>query len=700
MNDENRSSANRLINEKSPYLLQHANNPVDWHPWCPEAFEKAKLEDKPVFLSIGYSTCHWCHVMEKESFEDAEVAKLMNETVVSIKVDREERPDIDNVYMTVCQMMTGHGGWPLSIVMTPDKKPFFSGTYFPKNSGYGRIGFTDLLRRINEAWKSKRDEIEVNASNITGALIEYSEDKDKGNSELSANDLDETYKFFKNRFDSSTGGFGDSPKFPSPHNLMFLLRYWKRTGNSNALNMATMTLTKMRHGGIFDQIGKGFHRYSTDKFWLLPHFEKMLYDQAMLAIAYLEAFQATGEKFYANTADDILEYVLRDMTSHEGGFYSAEDADSEGEEGKFYVWAAEEIFELLDKPDAELFFEVYNLKKDGNFNDESTGNSSGTNIPHLKEDVSKLAMRLGTNEAKLEERLVRIRQELFNERDKRIHPLKDDKMLTDWNGLMIAAMAIAGRVLDKSEYTAAAVKSVEFIQNNLTISDNSLIHRYREGESELNGFLDDYAFLIWGILELYTTTLEPKYLQQALVLQNKQNQLFWDPEYHGFFMTPDDAEKLIVRNKEIYDGAIPSGNSVSFNNLLKLSKITADSNYQKYADKLYKAFGGKVKNSPAGCTMFLNGLDFASGDTIEVVIAGNKEEDKHSDLVKIFFKEYLPGSVILFIGSDEKYKIINELAEFTKDHTTSGSEVSVYICKNYECSLPAKTIEEVMARLK
>lgn len=699
MNTENNKKANKLINERSPYLLQHAHNPVDWYPWSNEAFEKAERENKPVFLSIGYSTCHWCHVMEHESFEDSTVAELMNDVFVSIKVDREERPDIDNIYMTVCQMMTGHGGWPLSIVMTPDKQPFFAGTYFPKESRHGRIGFIDLIKRIDEAWKLKREEIESSAANITKTLQEYNNTSSSA-IELSAGDLDKTYKIFESRFDSVYGGFGDSPKFPSPHNLTFLLRYWKRTGDSNALKMVSKTLIEMRKGGIFDHVGKGFHRYSTDKFWLLPHFEKMIYDQAMLAIAYLETFQATKQKFFVDSAEEILEYVLRDMTDRDGGFYSAEDADSEGEEGKFYVWTEQEIRSILSTEDAELYLYSYNFREEGNYIDETTRESTGANIPHLKKEFNELCTKFGLPENEFRKKIESIRQILFNEREKRVHPLKDDKVLTDWNGLMISALAIAGRILNNDMYTKAAIKSVGFIHAHLTGEDGSLLHRYRDGASELNGYLDDYAFLIWGLLELYETTFEPEYLKNALSLQEKQLELFWDEINSGFFLTPDNGEMLLVRSKEIYDGAIPSGNSVSYLNLIKLNKITANTRYQDYADKLNNAFSEKVKNSLSGSTMFLSGFDFDLGPSSEIIIAGDNEEDKQSEMVRIFREQFIPNKVILFVGADDKYDLIKNIAEYTNSYKYINNRVTVYVCNNYECTLPAVTKDEVIKILK
>ena len=449
---------NRLINELSPYLLQHAYNPVDWYPWGEEAFKKAELENKPIFLSIGYSTCHWCHVMERESFEDEEVASLMNEIFVSIKVDREERPDIDHVYMTACQLMTGNGGWPLSIVMTPNKKPFFSGTYFPKENRYGQIGFKDLIKNIHRLWNEKRIEIDENAEMISDYLNHPHHRKTE--IELNEDILKRAYSYFDNKFDQLNGGFGDAPKFPTPHNLMFLLRYWKRFNESGALEMVVKTLRQMRKGGIYDHVGFGFHRYSTDKQWLVPHFEKMLYDQALLIYLYTEAYLASGASEFKTTVEDNIKYVLRDMTSLEngGGFYSAEDADSGGEEGKFYVWTKDEIFNALDKNEAEIFCDYYNITDKGNFLDESTRTLTGQNIPHIVSNSDEIINKYKIDPADFMRKIKETTNKLYAERNKRMHPLKDDKILTDWNGLMIAALSFAGRSLNNIKYIEAAEK--------------------------------------------------------------------------------------------------------------------------------------------------------------------------------------------------------------------------------------------------
>ena len=472
---------NRLAQEKSPYLLQHASNPVDWYPWGDEAFEKAKQGDKPVFLSIGYSTCHWCHVMAHESFENPKIAALMNDAFINIKVDREERPDIDSLYMAVAQMMTGSGGWPLTILMTPNKRPFFVATYIPPESRFGRIGMTELVPELSRMWKQEREHLDTITENIQRSL-EASVTGTIG-AELDEGVLEMVYDHLVERFDQKYGGFGFRPKFPSPHNLLFLLRYWKRSGSTEALQMVETTLHAMRHGGLFDHVGYGFHRYSTDSKWLLPHFEKMLYDQATLTHAYTEAYQATKNPTYADTVHEILTYVQRDLTSPEGGFYSAEDADSEGEEGKFYVWTEEEVRQILPPDEAELFLEIYNFKPDGNFLEEATGKRLGTNIPHLKQTLEAEAKARKTSLKTLKIQLEEARQQLFKAREKRVHPYKDDKILADWNGLMIAGFAKAARVFGEAKYSETAKTAAEFVLTHMRNDYSRLFHRFRNGEA-------------------------------------------------------------------------------------------------------------------------------------------------------------------------------------------------------------------------
>jgi len=496
-----KKSPNKLIFEKSPYLLQHAYNPIDWHPWGEDAFEKAGRENKPIFLSIGYSTCHWCHVMEEESFDDPEVARLMNDAFVSIKVDREERPDIDSIYMTVCQMLTGSGGWPLTILMTPDKKPFFAGTYFPKENRFGRIGMMELVPQIKEVWIQHYDEVVDSVNQVTEALRRAA--VTVSGKEINEAALKAAYIQLSQGFDEEYGGFGTSS-----HSLFFLLRYWRRTGNERALEIVERTLQAMRHGGVYDHIGFGFHRYTTDRGWLVPHFEKMLYDQALIAMAYIEAYQATRKEEFADTAREIFTYILRDMTAPSGGFYSAEDADSEGEEGKFYLWTEEEIKKSLSEEEAEFALKIFNAQKDGNFTEEITGHKTGKNILHLRKSLKEIAIDLKIDEQEVKRHLEEMRKKLFAFREKRIHPYKDDKILTDWNGLMIAALAKGAQVFDEPKYAEAARNAITFILKNLMRGDGRLLHRYREGQAAVPGNVNDYAFLIWGLIELYEATFE------------------------------------------------------------------------------------------------------------------------------------------------------------------------------------------------
>ena len=609
--------ANRLLNEKSPYLLQHAHNPVDWYPWSDDAFKKAGDDNKPIFLSIGYATCHWCHVMEKESFEDTEAARYLNDTFICIKVDREERPDIDAVYMAACQMLTGSGGWPLTIFMAPDKKPFFAATYIPKENRFGRPGLIELCRSIRTMWTSEKGKL-LNASGSISENLGKAFDFIPGQ-DLDDSILDKAYLQFEQSFDARFGGFGSAPKFPTPHQLLFLLRYYHRSENKNALEMVEKTLTGMRLGGIWDHVGYGFHRYSTDKTWLVPHFEKMLYDQALIAQAFLETYQITKNPFYADTAREIFIYVLRDMTSAAGAFFAAEDADSEGEEGKFYVWSIVEFREVLGE-DATLFERIYNLSSEGNFLDESTGQKTGTNILHLDKSLDARGNETGVDRGEIDKQWDKVRRKLFEQREKRVHPLKDDKVLTSWNGLMIAALAMGARVLGDPAYAKAAERAARFILDNLRKKDGRLFHRYREEEIAIEAHADDYAYLILGLLELYAATFDPDFLEQAASLQKQMVSDFWDKTHGGFYFTAKGAEELPVRPKELYDGASPSANSVSLLNLLRLSRLTGDPVWEKKGAELTRAFSGSVNKQPTAFTYFLIGFDFAVGQGREVVI--------------------------------------------------------------------------------
>ena len=606
---EHKKYQNRLLYEKSPYLQQHAHNPVNWFPWKEEAFNKANKENKPVFLSIGYSTCHWCHVMAHESFEDESVARLINEIFIPVKVDREERPDIDKVYMQVAILMTGSGGWPLTIFLTPDKTPFFAATYIPRNNQYGHKGLIEILQQVKELWKYQQNKLLEQGNQLIDALQKNSVNL---NGEILTNEiLERAYQEFSDRFDNKAGGFGKAPKFPSPHQLLFLLRYWKRTENEQALAMVEKTLQSMQAGGIFDHIGFGFHRYSTDKNWILPHFEKMLYDQALLSMSYLEAYQMTGKIIYSDTARKILNYVTRDMMSEEGGFYSAEDADSEGEEGKYYLWTEKELKDILDKDEFVFVKKYFNIETEGNlYKKGQPGEIFGNrNIfykglqEQTRADITKEIVVSDTGKWE------KIREKLYGIRAKRIPPDKDRKILTDWNGLIIAALAKAAQVLEDEDFLEAAKKAADFIFRRLEDSSNRLLHRYSEGDAAIPGFLDDYAFLIWGLLELYEATFSNEYLQKALDLNKVLFLDFWDEKNGGFYFTSANNEQLLIRQKEVYDGAIPSGNSVAFCNLLKLADFTGNKQFKQRAYQLLKAFSPMVEQNPSAYAYFLTGVD-------------------------------------------------------------------------------------------
>jgi uncharacterized protein YyaL (SSP411 family) len=674
---------NKLVNEKSPYLIQHAHNPVDWHPWCDEVFSKARAENKPIFLSIGYATCHWCHVMEKESFENEEAAGYLNDTFICIKVDREERPDIDAVYMAACQMLTGSGGWPLSIFMTPEKKPFFAATYLPRNSRGGRAGLIDICRQVKKLWVDDHEKIATSAGSIADSLHRAFAFK-------AADDPDETlfdtaYSQIKSGFDPQFGGFEPAPKFPTPHRLLFLLRCYHRTADARALDMVVKTLTAMRMGGIWDHVGFGFHRYSTDSRWLLPHFEKMLYDQAMIATAYLEAFQITREPLFAKTAEDVFAYVLRDMTAPEGAFYSAEDADSEGEEGKFYVWTTEEFQRVLEGEDSERWESILRLSPEGNFTDEATRKKSGANIVHLTASIKKWAQKAGVPEAEFETEWARIRDRLYRVREQRIHPLKDDKILTDWNGLMIAALALGARILNKPEYETAARKAADFVLQKMRDAQGRLYHRFRDGELAVEAHAADYAFLIHGLLSLYQTTFDLKFAEQARELQQEMTTNFWDDENGGFFSTPAGNVELPVRPKELYDGAIPSANSVALFNLLFLSRLTGNPQWEDRARAQIRAFAGTVKSQPTAFTYFLCALDFALRPGEEIVITGESQAENTREMLAALNLNFTPNKVAI-VKTPQNARQLNKFAGYTDGLEVVKDMAMAHICRNGSCT--------------
>ena len=674
--------ANRLIRAKSPYLLQHAYNPVDWFEWSDEAFEKARREDKPLFVSIGYSTCHWCHVMERESFEDEEVARAVNATWVSVKVDREERPDLDNLYMSACQAMTGSGGWPLNILMTPDKRPFYAATYLPKRGYEGRPGMMELAEAIASMWSTRRDEAVASAESVV-EFLRRSADSPAGRP-VEAWVLDRAFEQFEERHDRVHGGFGEAPKFPSAHQLLFLLRHWKRAGEKRALAMVERTLGAIRAGGVFDQVGFGVHRYATDARWLVPHFEKMLYDQAMLAIACAEAFQASGNRDYERTAREVVTYVLRDMTSPGGAFFSGEDADSEGVEGKFYTWSARELREALGG-DAEFAIRAFGVQEEGNFAEESRLRRTGANILHLPEPIGQADLA----------RLETVRETLLRAREKRVRPHRDDKVLADWNGLMIAALATCARAFDEPDYSRVAAKAADFILRSMRAGDGRLLHRFRDGEAAIPAFADDYAFLVWGLIELYESTFDAKWLEAALALNDDLLAHFRDETSGGFFQTADEGEELLVRPKPGIDGAIPSANSVAALNLLRLARLTGREELAREGRRTLDAFADQVRNVPTAFAMMLSAADFALGPSSEVVVAGKPEAPDTRAMLRALGARFLPGTVVLLRPGGPKAPIAR-LAPFTERQVPVDGGAAAYVCRDSACRAPTTDPAEML----
>jgi uncharacterized protein YyaL (SSP411 family) len=617
----------------------------------------------------------------------------MNRAFVNIKVDREERPDIDNTYMLVCQMLTGSGGWPLNVFLTPNKKPFYAATYIPKVGRQGRPGMRELIPWISKLWQNDRQKIINSTDEIITAF-------QKSNSftpadRLDGTILDEAYNQYRQQFDEEYGGFGSSPKFPSPHNLMFLLRYPDRKQDSEALKMVEKTLTQMRMGGIFDQVGGGFHRYSTDRKWLVPHFEKMLYDQAMLLMSYTEGWQFTGNDLFKQTADEICRYLMRKMRDENGGFYSAEDADSDGEEGKFYVWSTEEIRELLPMAEAELFIEGFNLTDEGNYHDEATGQKTGKNIPYLQKSFKELARERDMELENLRSTLTSIQEKLLAKRKERAHPLLDDKILTDWNGLVMAALAKAGSAFDNQDYIAKAEQCWRFIQSEMLTEEAGLQHRYRNGEVAIGGHADDYAFIIWGLIELYEATLKTEYLQQAISLNQQFIDGFWDEESGGFYFTSEDAEELLGRKKEIYDGAMPSGNAIAMMNLLRLGRMTGNTEWEQMADDSLKLFSQSIEQSPTSFGAALQSVDFVKGASREIVIASSRND--MGPFIRPLHDRFLPRSVIIL--NNPKDEGIKGLIPYLSDFGMQNEEPTAYVCQNYACELPTNDPQQMMELL-
>lgn len=670
---QSKTKPNRLVNEKSPYLLQHAYNPVDWYPWSQEAFDRAKAEDKPLFVSIGYSTCHWCHVMEKESFEDEEVAALLNDAFICIKVDREERPDLDSYYMAACQAMGRSCGWPLNVILTPKMNPFFATSYIPKNSVRGLVGLMELVPQVKQLWKRQRQELEITGADIKGRVEAM--EKRIAEKELGREILQDAFDRLKVEFDAANGGFGRAPKFPRPHSLMFLLRYWKRTGDKKAIEMVELTLKKMRQGGICDQLGFGFHRYSTDVVWLVPHFEKMLYDQALMALAFLETFQATAMPRYEGAAKEILTYVQRELASLQGAFFSAQDADSEGEEGKFYVWTMDEVLDVLSPADADLAVHVFGLKAEGNFTE--AGKPSGKNILHFDEPLQELAPYKGMTLQEMISRVHEVRDKLFQARKKRVAPATDDKVLTDWNGLMIAAFARAGRLLSEAAYVDASRKAADFFLSQM-LEGEVLFHRYSKGERAVEGFLDDYAFLGFGLTELYEASFDERYLRAAVAVTDGMVRRFWDEKNGGFFFTAKLVEARMPRIKQVYDGALPSGNSVAMLNLVRLAQLANNQGYENLARKVSLIFSDEVQAAPDAYTFLLSALDFALGPSHSVTLVGEPQEKDIQSMIAALNQHYLPNLTVSVVAPNPS----------TLGYQKLEGKATAYVCQDQMC-LPA-----------
>ncbi|MBI5446946.1 MAG: thioredoxin domain-containing protein [Deltaproteobacteria bacterium] len=678
---------NRLAREKSPYLLQHAHNPVDWFPWGAEAFEKARREKKIVFLSIGYSTCHWCHVMERESFEDEKVAETLNSVCVSIKVDREERPDLDQVYMTVCQALTGSGGWPLNVLLTPEGTPFFAGTYFPKESRYGRIGLIELVARAGEVWAREPEKVLASGRDFVRRLTAAT--RRRGEGVLNAGTMAAAEEFLLSAYDEEHGGFGTAPKFPTPHNLTFLLRRYRRGGDPRLLGVVEATLTALADGGVFDQVGFGFHRYATDADWLVPHFEKMLYDQAGLAVAYVEAFLATGRPRWAEVVRRTLEYVLRDLRSPEGAFYSAEDADSEGVEGKFYVWTKREILDLLGPEKGERFCEFYGVTEDGNYEDEATGWRLGTNILHLP----RRGPPAPDEPPRLPDWVEAARRRLFEARERRVRPGLDDKIITAWNGLTISALARAGRALGEETYLEAGRRAADFLWKELRPEDR-LSRTYREGEAGIAAVAEDYAFLARAFLDLYEAGYDPDALRKGLQLARELVARFWDEQDEGLFDTASDAEALILRPKEVYDGAIPSANSVALEVFARLWLLTGDPGWEGRARATLDAFSGRVTEQPSTHTHFLQAASLLLEPAREVVVAGDPAAQGTRAFLSELASAYAPETASLLAREP-----LEELAPFTAG-MKGGERPLAYVCEGFSCRAPLDRPSELAELLR
>ena len=689
--DSNREHTNRLALETSPYLLQHAHNPVDWYPWGEEAQARARQENKPILLSIGYSACHWCHVMERESFENDAIAATMNAHFVNIKVDREERPDVDAIYMSAVQLMTGQGGWPMTMFLTPDGKPFYGGTYFPPVDMYGRPGFPRILEAVSSAWETERSGIEAQGDIILAQLDQGNDlTRDLPDTLLTPVLLENAFKTLLTSFDQTYGGFGTAPKFPQPANLDFLLRFHARSKRQEPLAMVEKTLQKMAIGGIYDQLGGGFHRYSTDQTWLVPHFEKMLYDNAQLAQTYAHAFQVTGNIFYKGVAEETLEYVLREMTSAEGGFYSAQDADSEGVEGKFFVWTPEELSAILGERDAAVFSSFYDVSPHGNW--------EGNSILHVVREAKDVAREFNLTVKQAADILDGARVKLLAVRERRIKPGLDDKILTAWNGLMLAAFAECGTIFYRQDFIDAATKNADFVLTKMVQPEDNrrLFRTYRNGQAKLNAYLEDYAFYAAGLLHLYQATFDTRWLQQAQSLVDTMLTYFWDERHSGFFATSDDHEALIQRPKDLDDNATPSGNSVGIEVLLKLWAFTGNDRYQQCAARVLRKLGPVVEKHPYGFARLLGAIDFYLAGPQEIGLRGEPDDPTIQAMLRAVFTPYLPNKVVgLAAPTDTTTNVA-----FLTDRNAIDSKSTAYVCQNFACKAPVTTPEALAAQLR
>ncbi len=698
---------NRLINEQSPYLLQHAHNPVDWYPWGDEAFRKAREEDKPIFLSIGYSTCHWCHVMERESFENEDIAAMLNRYFVPVKVDREERPDVDRVHMLFVQASTGSGGWPMSVFLTPDLKPFFGGTYFPPERRYGHPGFPEVLERIAEAWRVDRARIVESSGDVLEQLAVHAASQPAA-APVDPQVLDSGFFAFRRIFDTKHGGFGTAPKFPrvSIHN--FLLRYHHRTRNVEAVEMTFATLNAMAHGGINDHIGGGFHRYAVDERWFVPHFEKMLYDQAQIAVSYLEAYQVAKDPYYAAVARAVLDYVLRDMTDAEGGFHSAEDADSivdpgqpeRKAEGAFYLWRKAEIDAALGQPASDWFCRQYGVQERGNVFNDPHGGFVGRNILYEAHTVEDTARHFGVDAAVMDRSLAESRAKLLEVRSQRPHPGCDDKVLASWNGLTISALAKGAQVLEDERYAGAARRAADFVLKRMyDRGSGTLLRRYRAGEAAIEGFLEDYAFFVQGLLDLYGADFEPARLEDAVRLTDRQIELFEDQEGGGFFSTAGQDTTIMMRLKDDYDGAEPSGNSIAILNLLRLAEMTGRNDYRDTAARALQAVGGRAAGAPEAVPQLLAAVEFALARPKQIVLAGRRDEDRMREFVRAVNSRFLPNKVVLMAYDENSRSVLSRYQPVIESMRVVDGAPAAHVCENFTCQLPATDVETLAAQL-